>query len=86
MIIGASGHGKVVADVALKMNKWEYIAFLDQDENVESTMGIKMIYRSENALKYLEDYNIFVVIGDNTPRKRVSEELMLGVKDMVQEL
>ena len=33
LIIGASGHGKVVADIALKMNKWKSIAFLDDDES-----------------------------------------------------
>lgn len=27
LIIGASGHGKVVADIAIKMNKWNSIAF-----------------------------------------------------------
>jgi len=27
LIIGASGHGKVIADIALKMGKWQSIAF-----------------------------------------------------------
>lgn len=27
IIIGAGGHGKVVADVAMKMNKWKSIFF-----------------------------------------------------------
>ena len=34
LIIGASGHGKVAADIALKMNIWQNIAFLDDDENI----------------------------------------------------
>jgi len=76
LIIGASGHGKVVADVALKMNKWQKIAFLDQDESLKSSMGIKIIDRSENAPKYLEDYDIFVAIGNNATREKVLEELI----------
>ena len=75
LIIGASGHGKVVADVALKMNKWEYIAFLDQDENIKSSLDIDVIDRSENAFKYIKDYDIFVAIGNNVTREKVLEEL-----------
>ena len=43
IIIGAGGHGKVVADIALKMNKWQSIFFLDDNENIGSLMGIKVI-------------------------------------------
>lgn len=32
LIIGAIGHGRVVADIAQKMNKWQKIAFLEYDE------------------------------------------------------
>ena len=46
LIIGASGHGKVVADIALKMNKWKNIAFLDDDESIKSSMGIEVIGKS----------------------------------------
>ena len=63
LIIGASGHGKVVADVALKMNKWEYIAFLDQDENIKSSLDIDVIDRSENAFKYIKDYYTTILEG-----------------------
>jgi len=76
LIIGASGHGKVVADIALKMNKWKYIAFLDQDKSIESPMGIDVIDGSENAFKYIEGYDIFVAIGNNATREKVLEELI----------
>lgn len=76
LIIGASGHGKVVADVALKMNKWKYIAFLDQDETIKSSLDIDVIDRSENAFKYIKDYDIFVAIGNNATREKVLEELI----------
>ena len=35
LIIGANGHGKVVADVALKMNRWKTIEFLDDDDRIK---------------------------------------------------
>lgn len=33
LILGAGGHGKVVAEIATKMKKWNEIAFLDDNEN-----------------------------------------------------
>lgn len=78
LIIGANGHGKVVADIALKMNKWQSIAFLDDDKNIKSSMGIEVIGKSADAIKYISDHNIFVGIGNNTVREKIQEEL----KDM----
>ncbi|NLZ82122.1 MAG: acetyltransferase [Clostridiales bacterium] len=75
LIIGASGHGKVVADIALKMNKWKSIAFLDDDENIKSSMEIEVIGKSANASDYIKDYDIFVAIGNNTTREKIQEKL-----------
>lgn len=71
LIIGASGHGRVVADIALKMNKWNNISFLDDDESIEFSMGIKVIGKSADVSKYLHDYDIFVGIGNNSLREKV---------------
>lgn len=71
LIIGAGGHGKVAADTALKMNKWRSIVFLDDKENLYSSMGISVVGKTSDALKYLKDYEIFVGIGNNTIRERV---------------
>ncbi|CAN7341290.1 acetyltransferase [Paenibacillus sp. LjRoot56] len=75
LIIGASGQGKVVADVALKMNKWKSIGFLDDDENVESSMGIEVVGKSCDTFKYFQDCDIFVGIGNNAVRKLIQEKL-----------
>lgn len=75
LIIGASGHGKVIADIALKMNKWKSIAFLDDDENIKSSMGIDVIGKSDDVLKYIKDYDIFVAIGNNTTREKLQVKL-----------
>lgn len=75
LIIGASGHGKVVADVALKMNKWKSISFLDDDENIKSSIGIEVIGKSVDVTKYIENYDIFVAIGNNVTREKIQEKL-----------
>lgn len=75
LIIGASGHGKVIADIALKMNKWKSIVFLDDNESIKSSMGIDVIGKSYDVLKYIKDYDIFVAIGNNTTREKIQEKL-----------
>ncbi|MDV7767093.1 acetyltransferase [Peribacillus sp. CSMR9] len=75
LIIGASGHGKVIADVAIKMNKWKSIAFLDDNENIKSSMGIEVIGKSTDVFNHLQNYDIFVGIGDNSTREKVQRNL-----------
>ena len=75
LIIGAGGHGRVVADIAMKMNKWGHIAFLDDDENINSSMGIDIIGKSKDAFIYIKDYDIFVAIGNNKTREKIQNQL-----------
>ncbi|HDX9632497.1 acetyltransferase [Bacillus cereus] len=75
LIIGAGGHGKVIADIALKMNKWEYIAFLDDSENAKTSMGIEIIGESTDVSKFIKDYDVFVAIGNNTIREKIQEQI-----------
>lgn len=75
IIIGASGHGKVVADIALKMNKWQSIAFLDDDESIKVSLGLEVIGKSEDVFKHIDDTDIFVAIGNNTIREEVLKKL-----------
>lgn len=75
LIIGASGHGKVVADIALKMNKWQSIAFLDDNKDIKTSIGLEVIGTSDDVFKHIDEYEIFVGIGNNTTRQRVHEML-----------
>ncbi|KRG15759.1 acetyltransferase [Virgibacillus soli] len=75
LIIGASGHGKVVADIALKMKKWRYIAFLDDNQNIKSSLELDVIGKTVEIHDYIKDYDIFVGIGNNEIRARFHEEL-----------
>ncbi|MGD6961102.1 acetyltransferase [Fictibacillus phosphorivorans] len=78
LIIGASGHGKVVADIAVKMERWQEIAFLDDDESITTSMGFDVIGSSDEALKYIDDYEIFIGIGNNDIRQKVQENLEIN--------
>lgn len=75
IIIGASGHGKVIAEIALKMNKWKRITFLDDNESVKSSMGIKVIGKLADVFNYINECDIFVGIGDNITRQKIQEKL-----------
>ncbi len=75
LIIGASGHGKVIADIAFKLNKWESIAFLDDDETINLSMGIKNIGKVKDVIKFINSYEVFVAIGDNEIREKVQMKL-----------
>lgn len=75
LIIGASGHGKVVADIALKMNRWQSIAFLDDNENLKFSLGLEVIGKSNEARSYIHEWDMFVGIGNNVIRKKVQESL-----------
>lgn len=75
LIIGASGHGKVVADIAIKTNQWQQIAFLDDDETIKNCMGIEVIGKTSDAVRYVENYGIVVAIGNNNTREKIQTQL-----------
>lgn len=75
LIIGSSGHGKVVADIALKMKRWQRIAFLDDDESVKFSIGLEVIGKSVDALHYIDDCDIFVAIGNYITRENIQKIL-----------
>ena len=69
-ILGASGHGKVVADIA-RLNGYDEITFLGDDVRVTKCGGYPVTGRCEEAL--LHDNDIFVAIGNPTLRKKYME-------------
>lgn len=75
LIIGAGGHGKVVADIALKMNKWQKIVFLDDDKNIKSSMDLEVIGTFNDVFTHIDEYEIFIGIGNNDTRQKIHEML-----------
>lgn len=76
LIIGASGHGKVAADIAINMNKWQSIAFLDDDEFIKTSMGLEVIGKASDAFMYKHEADFFVAIGNNAVREKLQEKLI----------
>lgn len=75
IIIGASGHGKVVADIAVKIQKYDTILFLDDDENIKDCLEFPVVGKTADAEKYLGEADFFVAIGHTDMRRRIVDEL-----------
>jgi sugar O-acyltransferase (sialic acid O-acetyltransferase NeuD family) len=76
MILGAGGHGKVVAEIAELMAKWDEIVFLDDNQNLIDVNGYKVIGKLSDYRNYKDKYNYaFVAIGRNDLRLKLIENL-----------
>ena len=72
IIIGASGHGKVIADMAEK-NGYEEIVFLDDNENVKECAGFPVVGKVCDAPNIVGDK--IVAIGNAKIRQKIQDEL-----------
>lgn len=75
IIIGVNGHGKVVADIALSTDQYKEIAFLCNFVKKTECMGFPIIGRNEDAVKFIDEADFIVAIGDAEMRKKIMEEL-----------
>ena len=71
-IIGAGGHGKVVADIARK-NGYGEIVFLDDDEGIRECGGYPVIGNSSKVEQI--DADVIVGVGNADVRKRIQESV-----------
>ncbi len=67
IIYGASGHGKVIADIA-KRNGYRDIVFFDDDPDKKELDGYQVMHEFPD-----DDYDLIVGIGDNRTRQMISE-------------
>lgn len=74
IIIGAGGHGKVVADCAVK-NGYEKIIFLDDNKNMIHCGKYEVIGTSKEIEKMYGD--VIVAVGDSSFRRR----LQMGIDE-----
>ena len=72
IIIGASGHGKVVADIAIK-NGYRDIMFVDDDIEKKECIGFPVVGKTIDAIA-LEGDKI-IAIGDATVRRKIHKEI-----------
>jgi sugar O-acyltransferase (sialic acid O-acetyltransferase NeuD family) len=78
LIVGAGGHGKIVADIARNLGRWGKIAFLD-DKYPGSTKVSEweIIGKISDANKHLEEFRDAVVaIGANSTRLELLKKML----------
>ena len=76
VIIGASGHGKVVANIA-KLNHYDDIVFLDDDSSKDKCGQYDVIGTSKNIDKYsVKNCDFVIAIGDNKIRSDIYNMLV----------
>ena len=69
IIIGAGRHGHVCAEIA-ELNGYKKIVFLDDNcKNDENVIGV-----ISDLPLYVNEYDVFIGIGDNSLRKKFFEE------------
>ena len=75
VILGASGHGKVVAEIA-KLNGYDHIVFLDDNTSL-TQCGVYSVVGTINDLdKYIFDgFDVIVAIGNASIRKVIQERI-----------
>lgn len=72
VIIGASGHGKVVADIA-RLNGYDNIVFLDDNKDAVVCGHYDVVGTSDSISQF--DCEFFVAIGNSKVREKVFDKL-----------
>ncbi len=70
IIIGASGHGKVVADI-VALNGYTDIVFLDNDPEIKTCAGYPVLGPDTMTSKL--DGDVFIAVGKAETRKKLME-------------
>jgi acetyltransferase EpsM len=72
VIYGASGHGKVIAEI-LESNGIDDLVFVDDRPSGNTFLGYPLLHTS--ALEQLQPHNVVIAVGNNRIRKVISENL-----------
>jgi len=83
IVVGSSGHAKVVIDCIEKENKYEIIGLLDRFKEVgSSSFGYKIIGKEEDLQNLIKKHKIeggIIAIGDNFIRYTVYDKILKDV-------
>ena len=71
LIIGAGGHGRVIAEIASRLDVYSEISFLD--DNAKD--GLPIIGKVAEYVKYIDSADFVIGIGSNSTRERIHAEL-----------
>lgn len=81
IILGAGGHAKVIADIALKCG-YEVCGFLDDNAKADKILGFPILGKIEDCLKFT-DCEFVIGIGSNAVRKMLSEKYALSYATLI---
>ncbi len=76
IIIGSSGHAKVVIDIIERQGEYKIIGLIDRfRDTTEETLGYSILGKEEDLPELISKYSVYgviVAIGDNFIRSKVS--------------
>ncbi len=75
MIIGASGHGRVVADIAARTGSYRSIAFLDDAPPLRE-LPFPYLGTCDKACDFINEYAFIVAIGNIAVRQKITRSLL----------
>ena len=75
IIYGAGDHGKVVADTAMLLKKWQKVLFVDDNAGVEAILGFPVVHKLSD-IPDSKSWDIVVAIGNNSIRLSLSQSLL----------
>ncbi|MBI1308105.1 MAG: transferase [Bacteroidetes bacterium] len=79
LIIGSSGHAKVIVDIFEKSGQYEIVGFVDSfRESGEETAGYKVLGKEADLPELLQEHPgcfLFIAIGDNGIRQKVKDKI-----------
>lgn len=79
LIVGNSGHGGVIYDLAKQLGVYETIAYLDDDRQWRGENSL-VLGGSEDAIFFKEEYDLIIGIGNARIRKKLQDKYeMLGI-------
>lgn len=82
LIIGASGHGKVVADIAINCG-YQDIAFLDDADEATECAGFPVVGKVSDAASLSDCADCIVAIGNARVRRTIQSEISDAITTLV---
>lgn len=78
LIVGASGHGRVVADAVESTGRHDFIGFVDASYSPVTARGFRVLGSDADVARVIDENlieGIVIAVGDNWTRARVAERL-----------
>jgi sugar O-acyltransferase (sialic acid O-acetyltransferase NeuD family) len=78
IVVGASGHSKVVVDILENMGEWNIIGYIDSFKTEKEFFGYPILGTEKNIPEICKKFNIYggiVTIGDNWTRFKMVERI-----------